>query len=369
MVARSLELIYTVANWPPGARALSQSLKDLGKSRADLWQFAGNFGLERAIHDTNANGQNSTLEMNSEAILCAIEGPDKCQMRLNRPIPFRTGRIDCVNDDPTLKMTQFGFEATKKERHSNSHGTGKKVIQDLKNDFNLTARESIALFAVHGLSSMGRNHEEGLKYKWIGGMSDSQRKGSTTFSNMYHKILNGKTYDRGNAELYTQMGGYLVGDKQGNPVGKSGFNIRCGKFWTTEGRRCGGPCHFKPTNTGCNPIDDNPDHVMRQRCFEQTSDGLSFTKKTMAGCEDAEMTERPGGFRVQTGGPPIPESRRCTTGWQFLLPFEFGLVVDFEVDPETNMPFGCGAINGSWIERRYLQPFQLNQYSKSYMFE
>ena len=83
----------------------------------------------------------------------------------------------------------------------------------------------------------------------------------------------------------------------------------------------------------------------------------------MTGCEDAEMTERPGGFYVQTGGPPIPESRRCSTGWQFLMPFEFGLVVDFDVDLETNMPFGCGAINGSWIERRYLQPFQLDQYS------
>ena len=55
MVARSLELIYTVADWPRGARALSQSLKDLGKSRADLWQFAGNIALELAANLTNPN--------------------------------------------------------------------------------------------------------------------------------------------------------------------------------------------------------------------------------------------------------------------------------------------------------------------------
>merc|ERR1712223_626862 len=40
LTARSLELIYTVPDWPPGAPALPVSLKESGKSRADLWQFA-----------------------------------------------------------------------------------------------------------------------------------------------------------------------------------------------------------------------------------------------------------------------------------------------------------------------------------------
>merc|ERR1719322_141701 len=76
VTVRSLELIYTVPDWPPGAKILSQSLKESGKSRADLWQFAGNFGLER----------------DTEAMLCAIEGRDNCETKLDRPIPFRTGR-------------------------------------------------------------------------------------------------------------------------------------------------------------------------------------------------------------------------------------------------------------------------------------
>merc|ERR1712110_378601 len=96
MTVRSLELIYTVPDWPPSARVLPHSLKDLGKSRADLWQFAANFGLERAIASTNDNGQNSTLELNAEANLCAIEGRENCLMKLDRPVPFRTGRKDCV---------------------------------------------------------------------------------------------------------------------------------------------------------------------------------------------------------------------------------------------------------------------------------
>ena len=55
LTARSLELIYTVADWPPGAPVLPVSLKESGKSRADLCQFAGNVGLENAIENTNDN--------------------------------------------------------------------------------------------------------------------------------------------------------------------------------------------------------------------------------------------------------------------------------------------------------------------------
>ena len=53
LAARSLELIFTVPNWPPGAGILTTSLKESGKSRADLWQFAGNVALEKAINQTN----------------------------------------------------------------------------------------------------------------------------------------------------------------------------------------------------------------------------------------------------------------------------------------------------------------------------
>ena len=203
MSARSLELIYTDKNWPPGAASLPESLKNSGKSRADLWQFAGNVALEKAIVESNESGLqigNHTAETN----LCAQIGKENCQMRLDKPIPFRTGRIDCV-PDKALKWTPYDFEATRKERHSNTYGTGKQAIDDMKRDFNLTAKESIALFALHGLSVMGRNPEEAAKYKWIGGSVD-QNNMKTTFSNMYHKILNGKSYHRGPLQLYNNDG-------------------------------------------------------------------------------------------------------------------------------------------------------------------
>ena len=207
MTVRSLELIYNsnaVNNWPPQSRVLEKSLHESGKSRADLWQLAGNIGLEKAINVTNESGSQRGAH-NSETNLCAQIGAKNCTMALDRNIPFRTGRVDCVADQNS-KWTHFGFEATKKERHSNSYGTGEQVIKDLKRDFNLTARESIALFALHGLSVMGRNPEEAVKYKWSGGSVD-QNNLKTTFSNMYHKILYGNSFQRGGLQLFDYFPG------------------------------------------------------------------------------------------------------------------------------------------------------------------
>merc|ERR1719402_2041940 len=50
---RSLELIYTLTDWPPKSKALPESLRESGKSRADLWQFAANIALKTTINTTN----------------------------------------------------------------------------------------------------------------------------------------------------------------------------------------------------------------------------------------------------------------------------------------------------------------------------
>ena len=63
---------------------------------------------------------------NVERSLCAMEGKEGCQTKLDRVIPFRTGRRDCV-PEAEKKWTPYDFEATKKERHSNPHGTGIQV--------------------------------------------------------------------------------------------------------------------------------------------------------------------------------------------------------------------------------------------------
>lgn len=346
MSARSLELIYTNATWPPGALSLPESLKESGKSRADLWQFAGNIALEMAINITNESGKKVGLH-NSETNLCAQIGKENCVMTLDRYIPFRTGRKDCIRDLKS-NWTSFEFEATSKERHSNSYGTGSQAIDDLKKDFNLTARESIALFALHGMAVMGRNPEEALKYKWIGGSID-QNNMKTTFSNMYHKILNGKSYDRGILQLFDDtwgFRGYFIGDAKGDPVGGTGYYFKCHMYWNNTGRHSGGPCHFKPTTPGCSNVlpTDNPDLQPRYPCFTKKDNGDFTRDNTIAGCQNAEIFDRDG-FKIQRGGPPNPS---CQGGWTFLLPYEMSLVLDFKVDEKTNLPYGCGTLDGDW---------------------
>ena len=44
----ALELVYTNVSWPSTAPSLTTSLKESGKSRADLWQFAAMVALEQA---------------------------------------------------------------------------------------------------------------------------------------------------------------------------------------------------------------------------------------------------------------------------------------------------------------------------------
>ena len=258
--ARSLELIYTLTNWPPGARSLESSLWESGKSRADLWQFAGNVALERVINNTaeSCHRGYDNGKANPERQINAIEGRDKCEMKLERQIPFRTGRVDCIPDE-SLKWTPFAFEATKTEKHSNPHGSANQILKDLKEDFNFTARDTISIMALHGLSA-GINDEQSTKYSWIGGFN-------RTFSNIYHKYLNGKTYWRGSTDQFGDNGDtnnadprqeypdYFIGDKEGNPVGGTSWMIRCRSAWNDtesgdEKREFGGPCHFRPSHPG-----------------------------------------------------------------------------------------------------------------------
>ena len=52
-MVEALEKIYTTIDWPFKEASLTASLQQLGKSRADLWQFAGLVALERAIERAN----------------------------------------------------------------------------------------------------------------------------------------------------------------------------------------------------------------------------------------------------------------------------------------------------------------------------
>jgi len=340
LAARSLELIFTVPNWPPGAGVLTTSLKESGKSRADLWQFAGYIALEHAINRTNTGicmGDEFQVQLNPS------NDADKCEIKLNRPVPFRSGRIDCVPDE-SLKWTPYPFEATKTEKHSNTFGTGTQVVKDLKRDFDFTAKETISLMSLHGLARHTPNFEQFIKYKWIGGHLPPPYTKDGILHRFYYKVLNGKRYRH---RTSSDKNKYFTGDVNGNPVGGSGFWIDCKGQWNNTDRKYPGPCHFRPTETGCAQPELN--EPMTMNCFNLQDNGEYALNWWTPGCDQAKLVEK-NGILHQIGGPPDSPQNMCNkvagTG-TFMMPYEASFVVNFTI-AEDNTPSGCGVLDGDW---------------------
>ena len=139
-----------------------------------------------------------------------------------------SGRIDC-QPDPAKKWTPYDFEATEVERQSNPRGTGNQVLMDLKQDFGLTARESISLQAVHSLGCARHNLVQSNKYVWFGSATDSSIRPDGPdavkglLSNIYYKYLNGEMCKRAGNGMGSRLErSYWVGDSFGRPVGGNG---------------------------------------------------------------------------------------------------------------------------------------------------
>ena len=94
------------------------SLEQSGKSRADLWQLAGLVALEQAVERANRAcdldfhaRQQVTIPLNRSTSINIIqvtllEGRDKCEMKLTKPLKFKTGRRDCKTGEDRKYVTQ-----------------------------------------------------------------------------------------------------------------------------------------------------------------------------------------------------------------------------------------------------------------------
>ena len=101
-------------------------------------------------------------------MVVGLEGKENCFWRLHKPIPFQYGRADCVRDE-SKATKKFPFSATDHENHANPFGQGDSVLKELKRDFGMSARHTIALMAAHGISTHAHNKILGIHYR-----SDSQ---------------------------------------------------------------------------------------------------------------------------------------------------------------------------------------------------
>ena len=168
-----LEQLYTKTDWPftYSGPNYSETLKNTGKSRADLWAFASWVALERRVERANHACEHDYLNRQQIPLL---EGRDKCDIKLHQVHKFRYGRKDCIPTDPDLP-----YKAAQHEHHPLMHGTGTEAVQFMKQEFGMPAHEFVALMAVHS----GADHSDiGIHtaYNWFA---------PNYLSNMYHKML------------------------------------------------------------------------------------------------------------------------------------------------------------------------------------
>ena len=330
--AMALEWIYTDPTWPPGPRELTSSLKETGKSRADLWQLAANTALEIEIAKANYA---CSHKVSYQQMVVALEGKEKCLGKLQEPVPFQYGRVDCIRDTAAAS-TDFPFEATNKESHSNPFGQGDWVLKDLKRDFGMPARQSIALMAVHAIAPEKHNRQLEIAYKWGG---------NPFLSNNYYKTLGSRPqYSLGaGIRLGGQISdGILIGDEFGRPLSREvqgDFQLTMKNWWNTS-HPDAGPWFFRPmtVDTSAAGLDDSL--KPRTDCFKYNYTTEAYDRLTRGWwiddlCEKADINEETG---VQTGGPAQNSWR--SWGFSFYLPYEIGFVKNFTIDSQ-NHPRGC----------------------------
>jgi len=228
---KALELIYTSTSWPSSARSVNVSLKDSGKSRADLWAFAATVALEMEIVRTNY-ACDIDVERQQTGIL---EGRDKCDIKLHRPIKFQYGRKDCIPEEGQ----DAPYKTSRTENHDNPWGHGDNVISNFNRDFGMTAEETIALMAAHGIQGRVHNKFLATKYAWIG----TPYLSNMFFKQMAEKPMYGLDPD---VDGFERLNVVLPGDKDGNPVDNYGYKLTCTAMWNlTNANGDDGPCYFK----------------------------------------------------------------------------------------------------------------------------
>merc|ERR1719150_1212827 len=215
-----LEELYTNKNFPNGAMKLTKSLKETGKSRADLWAYAGKVAVEFTTEQNNfqcagmpANWMNkspynfgSLTAANAGMMYDCLTwryGEADCEAALPREIQFQFGRADCVSEYDG-KWEQF--KTDRPETHPNPEGNGDATLDFFRDQFSFNGRETAAIMGAHTLGRMQMSHSL-FKYTWT-------VRGGHLFNNAYYKNIVRKT----DWFIESQDGKTcsLVGDAQGN---------------------------------------------------------------------------------------------------------------------------------------------------------
>ena len=148
------------------------SLKDSGKSRADLWAFASLMSVEYGVQ-TNNMVCNGNYNNNPDNQCNEDVGKESCEINFPRSFIFKTGRKDCTEtgDKP--------YKALKAENHPNPAGNGNLTMNFFKEDFDMNGREVVTIMGAH---TFGRLHNSISLYKYMW-----TTRATALFNNQYYK--------------------------------------------------------------------------------------------------------------------------------------------------------------------------------------
>lgn len=199
-----LEEIYTNRDFPKNVDSLPISMKDSGKSRADLWAFAALVAAQWGIENNNK----ACAGQNGKACGHVYTLENNCSLQWNQVPVFKTGRTDCEADASLDRP----FFTSRHEVHPNPQGNGPMTVDYYKSFFNLTARESIAL--TEGAHSFGKFNAEVsmMVYSW----TRSQNK--LLNNQMFRQIAERPQYFMDCKNSQGQNEFRLVGDAYGQPA-------------------------------------------------------------------------------------------------------------------------------------------------------
>ena len=336
--AALLEKVYTEKDYPQGVRQTSKSLKELGISRADLWQFAANVALESTIersdtacrHDYWQRQQVPLLEDEGKGFAYGVW---KCKIKLTKPIKMQFGRSDC---HPTEGLAP-PYRTNKKENHSNPHAHIKTILEDVKDALGMSARDLIALTSIHGLVFPFGKGSIGTKYSWVGS--------GAALSNMYYKLLANKpTYlaqpgdISGGMPMLKGAGRanvlpVAIGDKDGNPVAHTGMFVTCSDCWDTAQDGFGGPCVVRPARINETLITKSGFRGWENgKRIENVKNRITYTSTGIQRRGTKDESER-------------EEVKLQKWDNRFMLNYEAGFYWKFDVDQEAFRATGCPGID------------------------
>ena len=176
-VAMVLEGVYKDAKFgPEDLPHFEISLYESGKSRADLWAFAGLFAVQKAKDNHN---ERCDPEEVAPCLNQIDENSENCGYELPY-LEFKFGRSDCT---PSCSgdNAQYPFCTSVHELHPNPNSNGDGTVKFFEDTFGFNPKETAALMGAHTLGNPVEFNSMFRHYPWA--------EGKEQLNNMYYKNI------------------------------------------------------------------------------------------------------------------------------------------------------------------------------------